>query len=470
MSNDVFLLGIEALGAAYRAGELSPVEVALLHLDRAERLEPVLNAFQIITRETALAEARMAEARWRQGAPLGPLDGVPTTIKDNVDVAGLPTRHGSLTTPETPAAADAPVVARLREAGAVLLGKTTLPEFGWKGITDSRLRGAATRNPWNLARSPGGSSGGAAAALVAGIGSFAFGNDGGGSIRLPSAFSGLFGIKPHFGRVPHHVAEGLFGTVTVGGPLARSVADAALALAVMARPDPRDWHALPPPPAAWLDRLQPRLAGLRIAYAPALGGVAPDAAMAAAIAAAVAALRAVGAGITEVGPVFAPLKPRFDAYWKASFAHRLRQIPEARRDELDPGYRAIAEEGLAVGLEAVLAGQVERARLHREIAALFGQYDLLLSPTTPHAASAVDSVYHSQGYDRWQDGVPYTLPFNLSGHPAASLPCGLTADGLPAGLQVVGPAHGERTVLEAAAAMEAVFGFAARYPGLLARL
>jgi aspartyl-tRNA(Asn)/glutamyl-tRNA(Gln) amidotransferase subunit A len=470
MSDDVLLLDVAGLAERYRSGALSPVEVARLHLDRLERLEPVLNAFQVIERDAALLQARLSEARWQAGAPLGPLDGVPATIKDNVDVMGLPTRHGSTTTPDTPAAGDAPVVARLREAGAVFLGKTTLPEFGWKGITDSTLRGAATRNPWNTERSPGGSSGGATAALAAGIGTIAFGNDGGGSIRLPAAFSGVFGIKPHFGRVPHHVAEGLFGTVTVGGPITRSVADAAVALAVMARPDARDWHALPPPPAGWLDHLQPHLAGLRIAYAPKLGGVAPDAKMAAAIEAAVAALRRAGATITEVGPVFAALKPRFDAYWKASFAHKLRQIPEARRDELDPGYRRIAEEGMAIGLEAVLAGQVERARLHREIAALFGGFDLLLSATTPHAASAADSEYHTQGYDRWEDGVPYTLPFNLSGHPAASLPCGLTEDGLPAGLQVVGPAHGERGILEACAAMETVFGFRARYPALLAGL
>jgi aspartyl-tRNA(Asn)/glutamyl-tRNA(Gln) amidotransferase subunit A len=469
MSDAELLLGVSELAARYRQGALSPVEVATLHLHRLEKLEPRLHAFQIIERDAALVAARMSEARWRAAAPLGPLDGVPMTIKDNVDVAGLPTRHGSTTTPETPATADAPVVARLREAGAVFLGKTTLPEFGWKGITDSALRGAATRNPWNLAHSPGGSSGGGAAALAAGIGTVAFGNDGGGSIRIPAAFSGLFGIKPHFGRVPH-LFEGLFGTVTVGGPIARSVADATAALAVMARPDQRDWHALPAPAPGWLEHLQPRLAGLRIAYAPTLGGVAPDAAMREAIETAVATLRRAGADITEVGPVFAPLKPRFEAYWHASFASRLRQIPQARWDELDPGYRRVAEAGLSIGVEAVLAGQAERARLHREVAALFAGYDLLLSPTTPHAASLADSAYHSQGYDRWQDGVPYTLPFNLTGHPAASVPCGLTAEGLPVGLQVVGPAHGERGILEACAAMETVFAFPSRYPALLAGL
>lgn len=470
MSDEILLLGLAGLAEHYARGALSPVEVARLHLDRLERLEPKLNAFQIIERDAALVQARLAEARWRAGAPLGLLDGAPMTIKDNVDVAGLPTRSGSTTTPDTPAVADAPVVARLREAGGVFLGKTTTPEFGWKGITDSTLRGAATRNPWNLERSPGGSSGGGAAALAAGIGTVAFGNDGGGSIRIPAAFSGLFGIKPHLGRVPHHPFEGLFATTIAGGPLARSVADAAATLAVMAGPDARDWHALPAPGPDWLAHLQPRLAGLRIAYAPALGGVAADAAMSRAIEDAVAALRRAGATITEVGPVFASLRPRFEAYWKAGFASRLRQIPRERWDELDPGFRRLAEEGLAVGVEDILAGQVERARLHREVAALFEGFDLLLSPATPHAAPPADIAYHSQGYDRWADAVPYSVPFNLTGHPAASVPCGLTEAGLPAGLQVVGPAHAERAVLEACAAMEPVFDFAARYPAMLARL
>lgn len=455
---DILRLGITEQAAAYAAGTLSPVEVAQAHLARIDAVEPRLAAFQLVDADGALAAARLSEARWRNAAPLGPLDGVPMTIKDNVDIVGLPTRHGSTLTPDTPAAADSPVVARLREAGGVLLGKTTLPEFGWKGITDSTLRGAPTRNPWNLGRSPGGSSGGGAAALAAGIGTIAFGNDGGGSIRIPAAFSGLFGIKPHFGRVPHLI-EGIFATVVSGGPLARSVADAALALTAMAGPDARDWHGLPPPPSDWLAHLQPRLAGLRLAYAPEPGGVAPDPAMRAAIEAAIATLRRAGASITEIGPVFAPLRPRFEAFWHASFAARLRQIPESRWDDLDPGYRRVAEQGLSVPLDAVLAGQAERARLHREIAAVFEGYDLLLAPATPHAAPPVDTAYHSQGYDRWTDGVPYTLPCNLTGHPAASVPCGLTESGLPAGLQVIGPAYAERAILEACAAMEATFGF-----------
>ena len=456
---DILLLPIAELAARYRAGTLSPLDVAKAHLARIALVEPSLHAFQIVDDAGAHAMAEAAAARFRAGAPLSVLDGVPLTIKDNVDVAGFPTRNGSLTTTDDPAPGDAPVVARLREAGAVFLGKTTTPEFGWKGITDSRVKGYVTRNPWNLDKSPGGSSGGAAAAVAAGIGSVAFGNDGGGSIRIPAAFSGLYGIKPQFGRVPHSPLEGFFATVVSGGPLARSVADAAATLSIMARPDDRDWYALPPPDAGWLDDLQPRLKGLRLAWAPGLGGAEPDDDIGDVTQAAVDRLRAAGAEVTEVGEVIMRLRPAFEAFWRASFATRLRMVPRERWDEIDAGYVAVAERGMDVGLEPVLAAEKERARLHRQLAELFRGYDLLVTPTTPHAAPDVETEYNSQGYDRWKDAVPYTLPFNLTGNPAASLPCGLTDGGLPVGLQLVGPKFSERLILEASLGMEPLFAF-----------
>jgi aspartyl-tRNA(Asn)/glutamyl-tRNA(Gln) amidotransferase subunit A len=470
MADPTLFLSLAELAAGYRAGRLDPVAVAEAHLARIAALEPRLNAFQIVDAEGARAMARQAAARWRAGAPLSALDGVPMTIKDNTDMAGHPTRNGSLTSPDTPAAADAPVVARLREAGAVFLGKTTTPEFGWKGLTDSRLRGAPTRNPWNLARSPGGSSGGASAALAAGIGAVAFGNDGGGSIRIPAALSGVFGIKPNFGRVPHTPLEGFFATVVAGGPLARNVADAAATLAIMARPDDRDWYALPAPAPGWLDALQPRLAGLRFAYSPDLGGAEPDSEVSTAVEAAVAAIRAAGAEVTRAGPVIMPLRPAFEAFWRASFATRLRAVPRDQWDLIDPGYVAVAEQGMDIGVDPVLSGEKDRARLHRQIAELFRDHDLLLTPTTPHAAPVVETEYNAQGYDRWRDGVPYTLPFNLTGHPAASLPCGLTPGSLPVGLQVVGPKYAERAILEACLAIEALLGFNAERERRMAAL
>jgi aspartyl-tRNA(Asn)/glutamyl-tRNA(Gln) amidotransferase subunit A len=452
--DEVCYLSVTALGEAYAAGELSPVEVAERHLARLEAVEPVLNAFQLVDRDGALGAAREAAGRWQRGAARGPLDGVPVTIKDNVDMKGWPTRNGSTTSPTTPAAEDAPVVARLREAGAVFLGKTTTPEFAWKGITDSRLKGF-TRNPWAPDRSPGGSSGGAAAALAAGIGTLAYGNDGGGSIRIPASFCGLFGLKPTFGRVPHHPVEGVFATVNAGGPLTRHVADAALALQVMARPDRRDWYALPQPAEDWLAALRPRLRGLRFAYAPNLGEVEPDQDIRACLEQGIARLQEAGAVVDEVGPVIRPLQPVFQDFWMASFAHLLRGVPRDRWDELDPSFRHVAERGLDVSAEQLLAGEVARARLHHRFAELHERYDLLLAPTTPHVAPPVETVYHSAAYDRWRDGVAYTLPFNLTGQPAASIFCGVTGTGLPVGLQVAGPKYSERLILEACLAIEA---------------
>ena len=466
---DLAFLSVGELGSRYGKGTLSPVEVVDLHLARIDRLDPSLRAFQLVDGEGARAAAQASHARWQSGAPLGPLDGVPVTIKDNVDWAGLPTRHGSLTTPDTPAETDSPVVARLREAGAVLLGKTTLPEFGWKGVTDSKLLGVPTRNPWDLARSPGGSSGGGAAAVAAGIGTIAFGDDGGGSIRGPAALAGVFGIKPTFGRVPHHLQEGQFATIVAGGPLARSVADAAVTLEVMAQPDDRDWFALPPPPAGWLRDLRPRLDGIRFAYAPHLGGAEADAAVREVVDAAIERLRRAGAEIEQVGPVFEPLKPLFECYWTAAMARRLRTLPREQWDDLDPGYRALAEQGLRVELPELLAAEAGRAALGRRMAELHRTHPVLLTPTMIRLPPPVETIYHAPDYDRWTVGVPYTLPFNLTGQPGASILCGVSA-GLPVGLQIVAARYGERLVLETALAIEQVLGNQPLHPVLRERL
>ena len=461
-------LAAHELTRRFAGGALSPVTVVERQLDRIARLEPALNAFRIVTADGALVAADAAAARWRDKAPLGPLDGVPVTVKDNLDVAGVPTRHGSLTSAEAPAAADSPVVARLREAGAVILGKTNLPEFGWKGLTDSPLAGI-TRNPWNTAHTPGGSSGGGAAATAAGIGTIALGNDGGGSVRGPASFSGLVGLKPSFGRVPR-LAEGLFSTLVADGPLALTVQDAAAALAVLARPDPRDWHALPPEPEGWLDAMTPRLAGLRLAYAPELGGAEPDAEVAGLVADALATLREEGAVIEAVGPVIEPLQPRFAALWYGGFARRLRSLAPEQWDALDPMLRRCGEEGLAIGLPELLQAEAERALLWRRFAELYRRHDLLLTPSMPRCAPPVTTTYHAAEYDRWRDGVPYSLPFNLTGQPALSLPCGVAGNGLPVGLQIVGPMHADRLVLEAGLAIERVLACPRPHPRLEAQL
>src|SRR5213595_2733588 len=269
MTTDLCSLSATELLDAYRRHELSPVEVTRAVLERIEKLNPVLNAFNLVS-DRALDEAKASETRWLRGEPKGLLDGVPVSVKDILLTKGWPTLRGSKTVDaKGPWNDDAPCVARLREHGAVLLGKTTTPEFGWKGVTDSPLTGI-TRNPWNPAKTPGGSSGGAVAAVAAGMGPLAIGTDGGGSIRIPCSFTGLFGIKPSFGRVPAWPLSP-FGTVAHVGPITRSVADAALMLNVLAQPDARDWHALPYERRDWRSGLDQDITDLRIAYSPDLG-------------------------------------------------------------------------------------------------------------------------------------------------------------------------------------------------------
>src|SRR6516165_580072 len=268
--NDVAHASVERLLKLYRERALSPVEVTRLLLDRLDILQPRINAFCVVDRDGALAAARQSEGRWQRGEAVGRLDGVPVTIKDLVLMRGFPTLRGSrLVDPDQDWSEDAPATARLREAGAVILGKTTTPEFGCKALGDSPLTGI-TRNPWNLARTPGGSSAGAAAACAAGIGPLHVGSDGAGSIRIPAAFTGIFGLKPSFGRVPAYPLSAM-GLLAHLGPMARTVADAALMLTLLSAPDHRDSYALPPEERDWRDGLEGGVRGWRIAYSPTLG-------------------------------------------------------------------------------------------------------------------------------------------------------------------------------------------------------
>ncbi len=443
---------IHGLLAAYRRGELSPVEVVERHLNQVARVDPKLNAFVVVDREGAKAAAQQSTHRWQRGDRIGDLDGIPITIKDIVATAGLPTREGSKVTSELKALVDAPVVARLRESGAIILGKTATPEFGWKGITDSPAHGV-TRNPWNVDYSPGGSSGGAAAALAAGIGVAAHGNDGGGSIRIPASYCGLIGLKPTFGRVPQAPVESPYSSLVANGPLARTVEDAALLLNVMSRPDIRDWHALPYQSGDWRVGLNDGLRGLRIAYTDRLGGAVVDPEVKRICRAAADRLAIEGHDIVELEEIIDPLRPQFESYWKAGFAHRLRSIPLARRNDLDPDFRRLAEEGLDVGVEVLDAAYAARARLVAKMRRLSLDYDLLLTPTMPTPPPRADITYHSSGFDRWEHAVPFTVPFNLTGQPAASIPIGLSGLGLPIGLQIVATHGREDLVLRASRAI-----------------
>jgi len=448
MSEDLCLLSANALLDGYRRRTLSPVEVTEAILRRIEALNPKLNAFNLVS-ERALDEAKASEARWSSGQPKGLLDGVPVSIKDLILTRGWPTLRGSKTiNPKGPWDDDAPASARLREHGAVLLGKTTTPEFGWKGVTDSPLTGI-TRNPWNPDKTPGGSSGGAAAAVASGMGPLAVGTDGGGSIRIPCSFTGLFGIKPSFGRVPAWPLSP-FGTVAHVGPMSRNVADAALMLTVMSLPDARDWHALPYEPRDYRAGLEGGVRDLRIAYSSNLGYAEVDPEVTEIVRKSVAVFADLGAKVEEKHPGFENAGPVFQTHWFSGAAALIRAVKD--RKPVDPGLLDVAAQGAKITAAELLEAQMKRGALGTHMNLFHRDYDLLVTPTLAVAAFAVGQETPVKG--RWTDWTPFTYPFNLTGQPAASIPCGFTQAGLPVGLQIVGPRYADALVLRAARAFE----------------
>jgi aspartyl-tRNA(Asn)/glutamyl-tRNA(Gln) amidotransferase subunit A len=420
-------------------------------LARIEKLNPKLNAFCLVS-DKALDDAKASEARWMAGQPKGLLDGVPVSIKDLLLTKGWPTLRGSKTVdPKGPWNDDAPAVARLREHGAVLLGKTTTPEFGWKGVTDSPLTGI-TRNPWNPAKTPGGSSGGAVAAVAAGMGPLAVGTDGGGSIRIPCSFTGLFGIKPSFGRVPAWPASP-FGTVAHVGPITHSVADAALMLNVLAQPDARDWHALPYEARDWRTGLEQGVRGLRIAFSPDLGYAKVDVDVATLVRNAIKVFSDLGAKVEEKNPGFENPDPIFRTHWFSGAAYLLKGIPKEKQNLIDPGLREVAALGEKITAHELLDAQMKRGALGAHMNQFHRDYDLLITPTLSVPAFDVGKEF-PEGVKRWIDWTPFSFPFNLTQQPAASIPCGLTPAGLPVGLHIVGPRYADALVLRAARAFE----------------
>ena len=466
VSDDLAFMPATELVAAYRAKSLSPVEATQAALDRIEAHNERLNAFYLVDAEGALTAAAESEARWQRGEPIGLIDGVPTSIKDIVLTKGWPTLRGSKTTDAKQAwDVDAPATARLREHGAVLLGKTTTCEFGWKGVTDSALAGI-TRNPWNTDMTPGGSSGGAAAAVAAGMGQLAIGTDGGGSIRIPCGFTGLSGIKATFGRVPAFPASP-FGLLSHVGPMTRTVADTALMLSVIARPDARDWLSLPPDVRDYRDDLDGGVTGLRIAYSANLGYARVASGVAALVADAAKLLGELGAEVEAVDPDVGHPQEIYRTLWYAGAAGALRSISAERRDGMDPGLVEVATEGARYGALDLIAADTARAALALRMARFHERYDLLITPTLPLTAFAAgEEVPPGSGMARWPEWTPFSYPFNITGQPAASVPCGFTGDGLPVGLQIVGPRYQDRLVLRAAAAFERAFPTTDRRPSL----
>ncbi len=458
MTDDLCNLSATQLLQLYRTKALSPVDAVRAVLVRIEEFNPRLKAFNF-TAPDALTSAKASEARWAKGAPMGLLDGVPTSIKDILLTKGWPTLRGSNTVnAKGQWTDDAPAVARLREAGAVLLGKTTTPEFGWKGVTDSALTGI-TRNPWNTDRTPGGSSGGGAAAVASGMGPLTIGTDGGGSIRIPCGFTGLFGLKPSFGRVPAWPLSP-FGTVAHLGPITRTVADAALMMNVLTLPDARDWTALPFDPRDYRVGLEDGVRGLRIAYSPDLGYVKVDPEVAALVREAVQVFADLGAHIEEVGPGFENPAEIFRVHWYAGAAYVVASIPAEQRKLIDPGLLEVATEGAKLTLKQHMDAAQSRGALGVTMNAFHTQYDLLLTPTLPIPAfEAGKEVPEGSGMKRWTEWTPFSYPFNLTQQPAASVPCGLTSAGLPVGLQIVGGRYADAIVLRAARAFESAKPF-----------
>jgi aspartyl-tRNA(Asn)/glutamyl-tRNA(Gln) amidotransferase subunit A len=448
------LTAVELLDG-YRRREFSPVDATRATLDRAEEIQPAVNAFVRLDAEGALASAAESAERWRRGEPSGLLDGVPVTVKDILLQRGTPTLRGSKTIAEQGSwGEDAPSVARLREHGAVFIGKTTTPEFGWKGVTDSLLSGI-TRNPHDPSRTAGGSSGGSAAAVALGAGPLSLGTDGGGSVRIPASFCGIFGLKPTYGRVPLYPASA-FGTLSHVGPMARDAADAALLLDVIGVPDARDWSGLDRAPGSFTEGLAGGVRGLRIAYSPSLGGqVAVRPAVAAAVRRGVERLAALGAYVEETDPDFSDPVDAFHTLWFSGAARVTQKLAPQQRELLDPGLREICATGAGFSALDYLAAVDARMELGRRMGLFHERYDLLVTPTLPITAfEAGVEVPKGSGHRRWTGWTPFTYPFNLTQQPAATVPVGSDGDGLPIGMQIVGARHRDELVLRAAHALD----------------
>jgi len=449
---DPALLSAEALLALYASRALSPVEALQAVSERIARQNPSINAFACLD-PRALAAAGESTARWQAGRPLGPLDGVPVTVKDLLNVAGLPTRRGSRTTDTTAATEDAPSVTGLRAAGAVILGKTTTTEFGWKSPGDCPLHGI-TRNPLDRQRTPGGSSSGAAAAAAAAFGPLHIGTDAGGSIRIPAAFCGVVGVKPSFGRVPQWPL-GAFASVAVAGPIARTVRDAALMLNALARHDLRDPYSLPDDPRDWRAGIEDSVAGMRVAIVRRLGFEPPlDAEGAAAVDAAAAVFRAAGAIVEDADPELPDTRAIFGRVWGVALARLVATTPPEKRSLLDAGILEVAEREGGMAATDFLGAEALRLEAAHAMARFHQRHDLVLTAATPTAAFAADQPTLRPTEALWRDWAPWTFAFNLTRQPAVVVPVTRDAEGMPRAVQLVAALYRDDLALRGARTLE----------------
>jgi aspartyl-tRNA(Asn)/glutamyl-tRNA(Gln) amidotransferase subunit A len=454
------------LAAAVKRRRVSPVEVMDAVLARIERLNPTLGAYCLVAAESARKEAKAAERQlMRKGTRLGPLHGVPFSVKDTIVTKGVQTTFGSKLFESHVPEEEAPPVERLKAAGAILVGKTNTPAFGHLGVTHNLLFGA-TRSPWNLERTPGGSSGGAGAAVAAGMAPLALGTDGGGSIRIPASFSGIFGMKASFGRVPVYPFSGAWSLSHVG-PMTRSVRDAALALSVTAGPDERDLTSLPGEPVDFVKLLRGGLKGLRVAWSPTMGYAVVDREVLAVTEKAAGRFKEFGCRLERIDPGFADTREAWEVIFCGGIATRLAPSLPDRRADLDPGLIRIIEESLRWPTTKYVQAWFDRLQFWDQVRKFFVKYDLLLTPTVacPPFGVGMEGPGTIDGKPvSTYEWIPFTFPFNMTGQPACTVPCGFTKAGLPIGLQIVGRRFDDATVLRAAASFEQAHPWAETRP------
>ena len=443
-------LAATELVALYRHRELSPVEATRAVLARIEAWEPHLRATYALDADAALAAARASEARWRNGAPLGAIDGVPSMIKENIATRGTPTPLGTAATVLAPAAQDAPPAARMREAGAVILGKTTMPDYGMLSSGLSSFH-ALARNPWDLTKGPGGSSAGAGAATAAGYGPLHVGTDIGGSVRLPAAWCGIFTLKPSLGRIP--IDPPYAGRVA--GPMTRTVADAALLMSVLAQADERDTMSLPAQAIEW-SRLDRDVRGLKIGLLLDAGcGLPTDPEIRAAVQAAADRYAAAGAQVETIAPFFTrAMLDGMDAFWRMRSWLDYSALPAERQAKVLPFIVEWLKGGAALSGAQVFRGYSQMGAMRDAAIAAHRPFDFVLSPTAPIAAFRAELASPTDDAQRPLEHIAYTVPYNMSEQPAASINCGWTRAGLPIGLQIAGRRHDDLCVLQAARAWE----------------
>ena len=454
------------LAALIRKKKVSPVEVVDAVLARIDALNARLNAYVVVLGDEARRQAKAAErALTRRSATLGPLHGVPYSVKDLVITKGVRTTFGTPLMRDNVPTEDAPMVARMTAAGGIMLGKTNTPTFGWIGATHNLVYGV-TRNPWDLEKTPGGSSGGASAAVAAGLAPLAIGTDGGGSIRIPAACTGIFGHKPSYGRIPLYPVSAAWSVSHVG-PMTRTVADAALMMNICAGPDERDQYSLPADGVDYLKVVKGTLKGLRVAYTDDLGFAdAVDPEVRAECARAARAFRELGCRVETVSPGWPSPREAWQEIFCGGIAARMAPYRD-RKSEIEPGLLGLIEDTLTHEPTRYVQAWFDRLAWWQHPRAFFEKYDLLLTPTIacpPFAADAEgpDEIAGTR-VDRY-GWIPFTYPFNVTGQPACSVPCGFTRAGLPIGLQIVGRRFDDATVLRAAAAFERARPWAAAHP------